>query len=192
MKKVGLFLSLLLFSFSVSAKTKVTLINCIDGDTAKFKIDGEVKTVRFLSIDAPEIAHDEVEAEPYGDEASDFTCNALKNASSIKLQYDPKSDKVDKYDRVLAWIFIDDKLLQEDLVSNGLAEVRYVYDDYLYSSKLKDLENKSKEKKVGMWSDVKRDYVVNIDMDYIFYFGVTVFMCIVCFILKRIIFKRTI
>ena len=192
MKKIVLFLILFLFTFSVSAKTKVTLVSCIDGDTAKFKIDGEVKTVRFLSIDAPEIAHDEVEAELYGDEASNFTCNALKNASSIKLQYDSKSDKVDKYDRVLAWVFVDNKLLQEDLVSNGLAEVRYVYDDYLYSSKLKNLENKAKEKKVGIWSEVHKDYVVNIDIDYIFYFGVTVFMCLVCFILKKLLFKKTI
>ena len=69
------------------------------------------------------------------------------------MQYDPKSDKVDKYDRVLAWVFVDDKLLQSELVSKGYAEVKYLYDDYLYSNDLKDLEIKAKEKKLGMWSN---------------------------------------
>ena len=57
----------------VNEKEEVSFSKCVDGDTAKFVIDGEVKTVRFLSINTPEIAHDDQEAEPYGNEASDFT-----------------------------------------------------------------------------------------------------------------------
>ena len=144
---------------SASSKFKVTLDKCVDGDTARFVIDGEVKTVRFLAINAPEIAHGGSEAEAYGDEASKYTCDALNNAKSIKLQYDPKSDITDKYDRVLAWVFIDNELLQEKLIRNGLAQVKYVYDDYLYVSDLQALEIKAQEEKIGMWSD-------NVDESY--------------------------
>lgn len=156
MKKVICFLIcfFVLGSVSASQKFKVTLDKCIDGDTAKFIIKGEARTVRFLSINAPEIAHDGNEAEFYGDESSSYVCNRLKNADIIKLQYDPKSDEVDKYDRVLAWVFVDGDLLQEDLVKKGYAEVKYVYDDYLYSSSLKELESSAKEAKIGMW-DIK-------------------------------------
>lgn len=154
MKKL-FFLVCFFFCFSVSASNKfsVKLDKCIDGDTARFFINGESRTVRFLSINAPEIAHDDVEEEFYGEESSQYVCKVLKNASSIKLQYDPKSDEVDKYDRVLAWVFVDGELLQHDLVSNGYAQVKYVYDDYLYSNELKELESIAKEKKLGMWSD---------------------------------------
>ena len=127
MKKVVFFI-LLLFNISIvyasNSKFKVTLDSCIDGDTARFVIKDEVKTVRFLSINTPEIAHDDIVGEPFGKEASIFTCNMLTNASVIKLQYDSKSDKEDKYGRVLAWVFVDDELLQEKLVSEGLAEVK--------------------------------------------------------------------
>ena len=155
MKKVG-FLFLLLFNVSIvyasNGKFKVTLDSCIDGDTARFVIKDEVKTVRFLSINTPEIAHDDVVDEPFGEEASIFTCNMLTNASVIKLQYDSKSDKEDKYGRVLAWVFVDDELLQEKLVSEGLAEVKYVYKDYKYSSHLMDIELEAKTKEIGIWA----------------------------------------
>lgn len=157
MKKI-VFLFLLFFNLSIvsasNSKFKVTLDSCIDGDTARFIIKDEVKTVRFLSINTPEIAHDDVVGEPFGEEASIFTCNMLTNASIIKLQYDSKSDKEDKYGRVLAWVFVDDELLQEKLVSEGLAEVKYVYKDYKYSSHLKDIELEAKTKEIGIWATV--------------------------------------
>lgn len=131
---------------------KVTLVSCIDGDTAKFNVKGEVKTVRFLSINTPEIAHDDIDGEPFGDVAKDYTCKLLKSASTIKLQYDSKSDIEDKYGRILAWVFVDNELLQEKLVSEGLAQVKYVYDDYKYSSHLKDVEFEAKNRELGIWS----------------------------------------
>lgn len=155
MKKIFFFLSLIFFNVSIvlaSNKFRVTLDSCIDGDTAKFIIKNEVKTVRFLSIDAPEIAHDDVLAEPFGEEASIFTCNMLTNASTIKLEYDSKSDKEDKYGRVLAWVFVDDELLQDKLVIEGLAEVKYVYKDYKYSSHLKNVELEAKTRGIGLWA----------------------------------------
>ena len=183
MKKVlflcFLFMINLSFVSASNSKFKVTLDSCIDGDTARFNIKDEVKTVRFLSINAPEIAHDDVLAEPYGYEASNYTCQLLKNASVIKLQYDPKSDKEDKYSRVLAWVFVDDELLQEVLVSKGYAEVKYVYNDYLYSNDLKDLENKAKDKKMGIWSlfDVSSSDYNNFDYNYVYIFiGVLLFL----------------
>lgn len=135
-------------------KFKVKLDKCVDGDTAKFVINDEIKTVRFLSINTPEIKHGNNEAEAYGDEASKYTCEALTNAKSIKLQYDPKSDETDKYGRVLAWVFVDDELLQEKLIKEGLAEVKYAYDDYLYTNDLKSLELIAQDSHMGIWSIV--------------------------------------
>ncbi len=183
MKKIFFFLSLIFFNVSIvlaSNKFRVTLDSCIDGDTAKFIIKNEVKTVRFLSIDAPEIAHDDVLAEPFGEEASIFTCNMLTNASTIKLEYDSKSDKEDKYGRVLAWVFVDDELLQEKLVSEGFAEVKYVYKDYKYSSHLKNVELNAKNKGVGMWATT---YVFNnVDNNDNYEFYLITFCIVIVFL----------
>ena len=194
MKKLFVFLFFFCFISNISATSKfsVKLDKCIDGDTARFFINGESKTVRFLSINAPEIAHDDIEEEFYGNESSEFTCKLLKRASVIKLQYDPKSDKVDKYDRVLAWVYVDGDLLQKELVSKGYAEVKYVYDDYLFSMELKDLEVEAKEKKLGMWSDVSIKKESNFDIpslhDLLIY-GIGLFILLFLSLLVKIIKK---
>lgn len=132
----------------------VTLEKCVDGDTAKFlSSDGSITSYRFLAVDTPETVHPTKGVEPYGKEASDFTCNALTNAKEIKLEFDDNAGKVDKYDRGLAWVFVDGQLLQEQLISKGLAEVAYLYDDYKYTGLLQDAEAVAKANKVGLWSE---------------------------------------
>lgn len=154
-KKVVFFLIIFLFPGIVfaSGREEVTLSKCVDGDTAKFIINNKEETVRFLAVDTPETKHPTKGEEPYGKEASDYTCNRLKEGNKIELEYDDNSTKTDKYNRYLAWIFVDDNLLQAELVKNGLAEVAYLYGDYKYTDLLKDYEQTAIATKVGMHSD---------------------------------------
>ncbi len=149
-----LVLTIIIFSSNVYAgeKIKVTFDSCIDGDTANFVINKKVRKVRFIGINTPESVKQNSKVEPYGKQASNYTCNKLKTAKIIELEYDPKSDKKDKYDRILAWVFVDKKLLQKELVEKGYAEVKYLYDDYLYVDELKKSEEKAKNKKLRIWS----------------------------------------
>ena len=139
-------------------KKEVEFKSCIDGDTARFIMDKEEIKVRFLAIDTPETNHPKKGEEPYGKEAKEFTCNRITNASKIELEFDDNSDKKDKYNRYLAWVYVDDSLLEEELVQNGLAKVAYLYGDYSYTDKLKETEEEAKENKVGMYSDVDNSY----------------------------------
>ncbi len=166
MKRRYIILLLLVFSFPFTVygkdKIKVKLDKCVDGDTAIFIVDGESKKTRFLGVNTPESVKENSPVEPYGKEASKYTCNRLKKAKKIEIQYDPKSDKEDNYGRLLGWIFVDDKLLQKDLVRLGYAEVKYVYDKYLYVDELKELEKKAKDKKIKIWSEeaeLNREYI---------------------------------
>ena len=143
---------------NVLAKEKVSFSSCVDGDTAKFILNKKEITVRFLAINTPETGANE---EAYGIEASEFTCKKLKNAKKIELEYDSKSDKKDKYDRYLAWVFVDGKLLEEELIKKGLAKVAYVYDDYKYVDKLKKAEETAKKNKKGMYSDIDNSKYTN-------------------------------
>lgn len=133
-------------------KEEVLFDSCVDGDTAKFIIDDEVKSVRFLAIDTPETVHPTKGEEPYGKEASDFTCDSLKNAKKILLEYE-EGNKIDKYDRILAWVWIDDVLLQDELIKLGYAEVAYLYDDYKYTSLLKDHQAIAEANLLGIWNN---------------------------------------
>lgn len=135
-------------------KIEVTLSKCIDGDTAKFITkDGEIKTTRFLAIDTPESVHPTKEVESYGKEASNFTCKLLTNAKKIVLEFDKNSDKEDKYGRLLAFVYADNKMVQESLIENGYAKVAYLYADYTHTEYLKGIEQKAKEKQIGIWGN---------------------------------------
>ena len=128
-----------------------TLSVCVDGDTAKFMVDGQETSVRFLAIDTPETVKPGTEVQEFGKEASNFTCDALKNAEQIRLEFE-EDNKTDKYGRLLAWIFVDDKLLQEELVKQGLAKVAYIYDDYKYTYLLESAEKTAKNEKINIWN----------------------------------------
>ena len=82
---------------------KVTFDHEIDGDTAGFWVDGEIKTVRFFVIDTPEVSP---KPDPYGLTAKQYTSEKLKNASEIYLQSDKLDSLFDNTERkrLLAWI----------------------------------------------------------------------------------------
>lgn len=145
-------------------RIEVTLNRLIDGDTAVFNIPNydEPVTVRFLAINTPETKN---KVEPFGKEASEFTEEKLINCKKIVLEYDNNSTETDKYDRRLAWIWVDDELLQELLVENGLAKIDYVYGNYKYLSELEKAEEKAKLSKIGIWKDNVQDELVNTEDD---------------------------
>lgn len=155
MKKIYsiIFVVLLLVPTSVSAlKEKVTLSKCIDGDTAKFLIDGKVYKTRFLAIDTPETKHPKKGEEPFGREASIYTCKKLTTAKKIELEYED-NNKEDKYGRLLAWVFIDGNLLQAELIEKGYAKVAYLYGNYQYTNLLKLEEKVARVNKRGLWNE---------------------------------------
>lgn len=146
---------------NVYAKELVKFSKCVDGDTIKVIIDNEEYTIRMLSIDTPEITKEE-KPEYYAKEASDYTCKKITKAKKIELEYDPKSDKFDKYQRLLAWVFVDSKLLQEELIEKGYAKVAYLYDDYKYNDILKEKQELASAKNIGIWNEqAKKEYEEN-------------------------------
>lgn len=134
-------------------KVEVKFVESVDGDTAEFEMNGETIKVRFLAVDTPESVHPTKEVQAYGVEASNFTKEKLQNAKKIELEFDNNSDKTDKYNRYLAWVWIDGELLQDLLVKEGLAKVAYLYADYKYTEQLQESEKVAKEEKNRIWKD---------------------------------------
>ncbi len=171
------YILLIIFSYflicpQVQAETvSVKLKKCVDGDTARFIINNQEKSTRFLAINTPELKHGNQKEEPYGKEASNYTCKKLKNAKKITLEFDKNSSSEDKYGRVLAWVFVDDELLQNTLVKYGYAEVAYLYGDYKYTSLLKKSQKLAQKEKLKIWSNNKEitsDNLVDEILDRLF------------------------
>ena len=80
----------LILGVNASEKQAVTLNKCVDGDTAWFNLNNSNIKVRFLGIDTPESTN---QIEEYGKEASNYTCDLLKSAKEIQIEYDDNSKK---------------------------------------------------------------------------------------------------
>ena len=139
---------------STTKKIKVSLVGCIDGDTARFNEDGNTYTYRFLGINTPEVGDN---SEEYGESARDFTCEKLKNADNIYISYEKTSSHTDKYDRRLVWVYVDDDLLQLLILKEGLAKVQYVYTKLTYLNKLYKAENVAIKNRLGLYKNYKKD-----------------------------------
>jgi len=131
----------------LKAKYATRLVTCTDGDTATFNINGRLVKTRFLLIDTPEST---IEKERFGKEASSYTCKRLKAAKRITLELDGK-DKYDKYGRMLAWVWLDGKLLQEDITKAGLVEDFYDYGTYRYEGRVYTAMRYAKQHRKGMY-----------------------------------------
>ena len=158
MKKIILFISIFFLSINnIYAKEEVKFSSCVDGDTIKVLLDNKEYTIRMLAVDTPESVHPTKKIEYYGKEASNYTCEKVKNAKKLEIEYDENSDKTDKYDRLLVWVFVDGTLLQKDLIENGYAKVAYLYDDYKYTKELESTQELASAKNIGIWNEVAKE-----------------------------------
>ena len=176
------------FTFTINVcadtnKLEVKLHKCVDGDTAWFIAENKKIKTRFLAIDTPEATN---KIEPFGKEASNYTCNLLSNANKIEIEYDNNSDKYDKYDRHLVWVFVDDKLLQLELIKEGLGKVEYLYGDYKYTTLLQNAEDEAKYNNIGLWNNSRN----NIEDDSFSFFIIFVILLLILLFLPKKILKR--
>ena len=80
----------------------------VDGDTIRVALSGELRTVRLIGVDTPETKHPTKAVQRGGKEASAFT-QAMLDRKTVELVTDPEGDQVDRYDRLLRYVYLDGK-----------------------------------------------------------------------------------
>jgi len=142
---------LLVIPTYVHAESKQVLLDsCIQADQVKFKDnDGFVMTYQFHSIISPSTKHITKGEEDYSKEALEYTCNRLRNASIIRIE-EVETTAVDHGE---AYVFVDDILLQEELLKLGYAKISYLEEDNPYYEILAQAELTAKDTSIGIWSE---------------------------------------
>lgn len=119
----------------------------IDGDTFKLK-NGE--TVRLIGIDTPETVHLNKPVERFGKEASEYAKKLLEG-EIVELEYDQQ--RRDKYNRILAYVFLEDLFVNAELIKQGYA---HAYTKYPFKQEYMDLfrqlEKEAREAEKGLWA----------------------------------------
>ncbi len=123
-----------------------------DGDTLEILRYGKLEKVRFIGIDTPETIDPRKPVQCFGKEASQKT-KELLTGKSISLEFDPVVGERDKYNRLLAYVWEQGKLINLSLIEEGYAhEYTYRSQAYKYQNDFKQAELRAREGEVGLWS----------------------------------------
>ncbi|PIC88601.1 thermonuclease [Sporosarcina sp. P21c] len=140
----------------------VELVKTIDGDTIKIMYEGKEENVRYLLIDTPETNHPWLGKQPYGQQAK-VRNQELLQKGQLEIEFDV-GGKYDKYGRLLAYIYIDGKSVQEQLLKEGLARVAYVYPpNTRHLDAFEKAEQQAKKSGIGIWT--LEDYTTDRGFD---------------------------
>jgi micrococcal nuclease len=127
------------------ASAATTITKVYDGDTITLST-GE--RVRFLQIDTPELSP----AACYSQEARSALASLLNMPGQLTLKTDPKLDKVDRYGRLLRYVFIGKTNINLKLVEIGAA-APYFYkgEKGQFSEQILKAAQTAKSKSIGLW-----------------------------------------
>lgn len=123
----------------------VKVYSVIDGDTFRYrKEDWSLQSVRLLWVDAPESNTARYRTtECFWKEAKNYLTNLIKN-QYVTLEFDPNSAFSDAYGRMLAYVYLDWKLVNETLIAEWYAK-EYTYKTaYSQQSAFKQAEENAK------------------------------------------------
>lgn len=125
------------------------VINVVDGDTIDVEFDGQEERVSLILIDTPETRDPDKPAQPFGPEAIQFTKEQLEN-EEVTLELDVQER--DKYDRLLAYVWIGEQMHNKALIEKGLARVAVHLPNNKYVDEFTDIQTQVQEKALGIWS----------------------------------------
>lgn len=121
------------------------VIKVIDGDTI---VVDTGQHIRYIGMNTPEVENNEC----YATEASEINKN-LVLGKIVRLEKDVS--ETDKYGRLLRYVYIDSKMINDELVKDGVANVKSVPPDVKYKNEFLESEKFAKGNNLGLWASCK-------------------------------------
>ncbi len=168
---IVLILLLLISAIGCLVPTDPLVTRVIDGDTIEVNIDGAVYKIRYIGIDTPELDDKRAEYSALAQEATRFN-RQLVERETVRLEKDVST--VDKYGRLLRYVYVDDIFVNAELVRQGLAWAKAYEPDTKYQDILEKAEAEARQDKIGLWTTPTTPpsiIVENVQITYIFYDG---------------------
>ena len=124
----------------------------IDGDTLLVDREAGRESVRLIGIDAPETGDGRTLLECFGREAR-TEARRLLSGRHVRLATDPSQDERDRYDRLLAYVWLEDgTFVNQAMVETGYA-FEYTYDlPYRYQRELRAAGEHAMASGAGLWA----------------------------------------
>jgi endonuclease YncB( thermonuclease family) len=121
-------------------------LDVIDGDTITVLLDGLVVKIKYLGIDAPESIS---RLEYLGKEAKNRNRELVIGRDV--LLYRDETDR-DRFDQLLRYVFVDDRFINYELVSQGYARALDGPPDSDCALLFQEVEDVVKKQALGIWA----------------------------------------
>ena len=124
----------------------------IDGDTIELT-DGRL--IRYIGIDTPESRRREdgrwiEDPEPFAVAATEAN-QALVAGRAVRLEY--YVQRLDRYGRTLAYVYVGEQMVNEALVAQGYATVMTIPPNVRYAARFKDAARNARREGLGLWRE---------------------------------------
>jgi micrococcal nuclease len=133
---------------STEGRVTTSVIEVVDGDTIRVDLSGAETPVRLIGIDAPETDGPFTERECYGDESTSFARDTL-HQREVELTFDV--ERTDRFDRTLAYVWVDGSLFNEVIVREGYAMAATFPPNVRYVDRLVAAEREARNDRRGLW-----------------------------------------
>ena len=125
------------------------VVRAIDGDTIEARIGGALEDIRYIGVDTPETVKPDTPVQCFGPRASTFN-HRLVEGRRVRLVFGV--ERHDAYGRLLAYVYLDRRLVNAMLVRRGLARSLTIAPNDRLAPLFRRLELRAARAGRGLWS----------------------------------------
>lgn len=145
---------LLLLALVVPAAAQPALegvvVRIVDGDTIHVRLGERLERVRYIGVNTPEVHHPSKGEQPGGREAA-VVNRELVNGRRVRLELDAQPR--DRHGRLLAYVWVDETMVNAELVRRGFAQVMTVPPNVRHQTLFLRLQREARAAGRGLWSE---------------------------------------
>jgi micrococcal nuclease len=126
------------------------VVRAVDGDTLEVAIDdGPVETVRLIGVDTPETVKPDTPVQCFGPAASRFEHRQVEgHRVRLLTGVEPR----DFYGRLLAYVWIEGRFLEAELLRRGLARLLTFHPNDRFAHKFEAIAQIAARRGKGLWN----------------------------------------
>ncbi len=135
------------------AEAGARVLRAIDGDTLEVTVAGHREDVRLIGVDTPETVKPETPVQCFGPRASRFT-HRVADGRRIRLRLG--AERRDVYGRLLAYVWVGRRFLNEALLRRGLARTLTIPPNDRLAPRFHRIELRAARLGRGLWGACRR------------------------------------
>jgi micrococcal nuclease len=126
------------------------VVRAVDGDTLEVALDdGATETVRLIGVDTPETVKPDTPVQCFGPEASRFEHEHVEgHRARLLTGVEPR----DYYGRLLAYVWVEGRFLEEVLLRRGLARILTFHPNDRFAHRFEGIAQNAARAGKGLWN----------------------------------------